>query len=99
MINTRARDIYIISAIKETWKQLFKTDFDLNTLQSLDIEELEDPNDFPKSSVHDRVDGSAILLEHTKYTNKEVIGVLFAHYHRQTRKDNYGCTVYILKQG
>lgn len=95
-MNTGSQDIYIISAIRQAWKHKFHSDFNLNMMQSLNIsDELEYIND---GQVHDRVDVVTVYLDDMdseRVTNKQVVAVSFAHYHRQQRPDNWGVTVYI----
>jgi hypothetical protein len=97
-MNTKQRDIYIISAIQDCWKHLGRSDIDLNTLQSIDIIELEEDEEPIPSQVHERVDNSTVYLDDidsNRITNKDIVAVAFSHLHKQPRKDNYCVRIYV----
>lgn len=97
MFNTATNDIYMISAIKDAWNSLNRGEIDMNIFQSLDIQHIDEYG-IPDNSIHDRVDTTVVLMDDVnpnRNTNTNVIAVVFRHFHRQQRKDNYGCRIYV----
>ena len=64
-MNTGTKDIYIISAIKNTRKSIYNSDFDLNWLQSLNISDewQTDIYGIPENQIHDKGDCTVIYLD------------------------------------
>lgn len=96
-MDTAIQDIYIISAIKDAWNSLNRGEIDMNIFQSLDVQEVDEYG-IPSNSIHERVDTTVVSMddiEPNRSTNTNVIAVVFRHYHKQQRKDNYGCIIYI----
>ena len=97
-LNTTTSNIYIISVIKEAWKFRFKSDMDLRIIQEIHIKTNLDTIPEKKNTMNDRVDCSVVNYDDVKPSrmiNKEIHAIVFNHYHKQTRIDNYSITIYL----